>query len=1028
MRLYGFLFLLPALLAIFGCSSASHAPLVLGVNDYSTGTVPIQIQASSDLFAACKVTLDSSVPSAECVPIRTSAAIGDAFMAGVVQSGTLGKWFRINGVTLVSHDNVLMKDIIRLDMEFEHPFNINTRPDLCGWDLKAILVYENAAPYSFSGFNMTINPPVLVNSYGETSEFDSEGDLIYPTTANLHQYIVMSEDASVSAPFDFNAPSGWNVWYPGMTASNHMDIEIDSGSTLDFAILFTLGYEQTSTFGNTVHNPDDPGSRTNPIYDPPNGNNRSPWKVTVSETGGGMISETGSQTTYRIEMWDWTQTETRFSSWIDSVEISIPGVISNPYSSTVLTGSGRGSDPVVTSINVANDLGTDGGDYPSLVKVTDNLTGTPLLVNGVKPDLKTTFIIAKFDTYKFFMHHIEHYDPVNSDLFDVALSEIGITRADLFWDSGANSIWKASDTSNFFTLWGDSKMPDFDYYHKNPMAFPPYVDSYTERLKNSAEIHDYTGILGEVSERLGFPIGTLSYSYTPGTSDWLLNAIDSFHTAVGDPLSAGDRTTISTDAADIPESVQKIAARILKGAELAWQLNEDAWSPFLQTQRDDLFTTNIVYLGIIEDMDFGKFSKAGAEIAAAFEDSRSDIETFSDQGTYSFDWTTPVGRVVIGGDGSNSYTDDSYLLLIDVGGDDDYQGSIGGNRTNINTVSICVDFDGTDTYGSSTAFASQGGAYMGIAANWDFNGNDTYTGDVYNQGAAYYGCGILIDSAGDDHYNGDQIAQGAGNWGGCGLLIDEAGSDNYYSFYGSQAFAYTRASGTLIDMDGDDVYIADDVDIRYPSGQTDQHNSSLSQAAAFGWRADPNFLAGGIATLLDFSGSDQYSCGVFGQGSAFLYATAILNDYGNESDTFNGIWYVQGATAHMAVSWFWNEAGNDTYTCTMNVGQGGAHHYSHSWFMDLLGDDIYTAPGISLGGGNEVGIGFFFDYDGIDTYHCTYDSSVGGANYSDTFHKNSYGVFVDDGGDVDTFDHTNAGNDTSWSNGLIGGGADGQTT
>jgi hypothetical protein len=1028
MRLNIFLFLLLIAFVILGCSSSSNVPTVSGLNDIPTSVAPIEMNANSDLIGACKVSLDGSVPSAEFVPIRTSAAIGDAFMAGIVQSGTLGKWFRITGVQLVSHDNVLMKDIIRLDMEFEHPFNINTRPDLCGWDLKAILVYENATPYSFSDFSMTVNPPVLVNSYGETSEFDTEGDLIYPTTANLHQYIVMSEDPSVSDPFDFHEPSGWNVWYPGMVASNHMDIEIDSGSTLDFGILFTLGYEQTSTYGNTVHNPDDPGSRTNPIYNPPNGNNRSPWKVIVSETGGGMISETGSQTTYRVEMWDWQQIDAEYSSWIDSVDISIPGVTSGLDSTIDLTGSGRGSDPVVASITVANDLGADGGDYPALVKVTDNLTGTPLLINGVKPDLKTTFIIAKFDTYKFFMHHIVTFDPIHSDLFDIALAEFGKTRDDLYWDSGPNSFWKASDGDNFFTLWGESLMPDFEYYHRNPMAFPPYVDTYTEVLKNSAENHDYTGILSEVSERLGFPIGSLGYSYTPGASDWLLNAIDSFHTAVGDPLSAGERTTISTDSADIPQSVQIIAARILKGAELAWQLNEDAWSPFSQTLRDDMFAGGTVYLSVIEDMDFGKFAEAGAEIAAAFEDSRSDIETFSDQGTYSFDWTTPVGRIVIGGDGNNAYTDDSYLLLIDVGGDDNYQGSIGGNKTNVNTVSICVDFDGTDTYGSTTQVASQGGAYMGIAVNWDFIGNDTYTGDAYNQGGAYYGCGILIDSAGDDHYNGDQIAQGAGNWGGCGLLIDEAGSDNYYSFYGSQAFAYTRGSGTLIDMEGDDVYTADDVDIRYPSAQTDQHNSSLSQASAFGWRADPNFLAGGIATLLDLSGNDQYSCGVFGQGAAFMYATAVLKDYGNGNDTFNGVWYVQSATAHMGVSMLWNEAGNDTYTCTMNVSQGGAHHYSHSWFMDLLGDDTYTAPGISLGGGNDVGIGFFLDYDGVDIYHCTSDSSLGGGNYSNTFSKNSYGIFVDDGGDADTYDHTNAGNGTSWSHGAIGGGADGQTT
>ena len=127
----------------------------------------------------------------------------------------------------------------------------------------------------------------------------------------------------------------------------------------------------------------------------------------------------------------------------------------------------------------------------------------------------------------------------------------------------------------------------------------------------------------------------------------------------------------------------------------------------------------------------------------------------------------------------------------------------------------------------------------------------------------------------------------------------------------------------------------------------------------------------------------------------------------------------------MGVSYLSNEGGDDQYTCTHNVSIGGAHDFSHSWFFEFAGDDTYTAPGISIGGGNEVGIGFFLDYDGIDQYHCTYASSVGGANYSTGRNRNSYGIFVDDGDDMDIYDKAVCGNNMSWHDGSIGGGADG---
>ena len=1014
-----------------GCGvSGNHNPIAPEPEQTISNAPSADHGPGGMLVGAYMIQLDGSLFKATTEPVRMPSAIGDPFLLGIGHTGPAGKWFDISGVELLNHDDVALKDTIRLTVRFKHPFSIDRRPDLCGWDLKAILVYNNPTPYNFSDFNAKINQPVLVNAYGATKEWDSESDLLYPTVANMHQFVIISEDPTVSDPFDFHNPSGWNVFYPGMIAEGNLDILLDSGSSLNFLLFLTMGYEQSSTFANTVNHPGEPGSRTNPIYDPPNGNNRSPWKVIISETGDGMLDVSGSETTYQVKIWDWQHAEAGTMSQVKRIQVSIPQVTSSPITVQSFTGDGRGITPLVADFTVTNSIPAPAGDYPSLIKVKDNMTGLPGMVQGVKTDWKTPFDLSEFDTYMFFNHHVKHYDPVNTDLFDQALTEMDMVRDDLHWGSAGDKFWKNSDEANCFPepTGMSTKMPDFagdDGYWKNPMQFPGYADAYTNDLKAAVESGDYSGIVAAISRRVGYPLDPLSYSYTP-TSSPLLDSISALHQALGSPLTPLQKNTIQTDAMDIPDSVQKIAAKCLTAAKIAHPLRESAWQPFGNQQKSDTYDGYVTFSTVM-NMDYELFNRAGAEIAAAFEDIKPDLAAFSDAGNYSFSWTTPIGKVVIKGNGDDTWADDDYLLALDVGGNDTYNGSIAGNNSLANSVSMAIDFSGNDHYGDATTVTAQGAAYVGIAALWDYSGDDVYTGDLYSQGSAYFGCGFLIDSAGIDHYNGDQIAQGSGYWGGTAFLFDEAGNDRYYSFQFSQGFGYVRSGGALIDASGDDEYVADDTDIRYPSAQTQDHNASLSQGMGFGYRNDPTYFAGGIGALVDMGGIDKYSCGVFGQSCAFMYSTGILRDYGPGNDTFYGIWYVQSATAHMGVTYLANDEGNDTYECTMNVGQGGGHHYSHSWFFDYAGDDIYTAPGISLGGGNDCGLGVFIDYDGLDTYHSTSSSSVGGANYSTTFNHNSYGVFVDDGGDVDTYDKPICLNDDTWHDGSIGGGADGQS-
>jgi hypothetical protein len=1012
-----------------GCSRSSNL-ITPGSYDLLNES---NLENTGCVLGAYLVHVDADTQTVSMEQVRSLSAIGDSYLLAISEGGPAGKWFRINGLQLVEQDSARMKDTLQLDVSFKHPFDINTRPDLCGWDLKAILFYDGNAT-SFNYFNIKMNPPVLKNSHGATGEWDDQADLIYPTDADIHEFIILSEDPVANTEFNFQNPSGWNVFYPGMTAMGNLDIEIDTGSSLDFMLFMTMGYETSATFRDTVNNPGNPGSRTNPVYNPPNGNSRSPWKVEIEElrTGQGMTNQQDSETTYQVRAWDWHHAISGSDSRIEKISVFIPQVTSEPVESGNFSGTGRGDDPVKAEITVTNDLEAEAGDYLGLVRVSDSLTGMSNDINGMKTDWKSPFTPRDFDTYKPFAHTIERVLPDSGNLFDVALSQMGKVRDDLYWGRTSESIWKNGDEDYFYPVTYETRSPDFNSYHRNPLQFEDYVDDFTSDLETCINHGDYSGVIVETSKRLGYSTGTCNYLFTPGAEP-LLDAIKDLYQYLGEPMDTSTEDLIRFESDDIPLELQLIAAECLSAIIIAHGKYEEAWEPFDYQVRYDLWWNFISwddFGDLLIDMNFGKVHSSAAVIASLFENLKSDIAAFDSDGDYSFEWLTPIGEIVIKGNLDDGYTLIDGLLVIDTSGNDCYRGYSASNTSMNNTISILLDFCGNDEYGNGGQDMCIAGGNIGIAALWDISGNDLYEGNFFTQGAGYFGSGMLIDSEGDDNYEGDTVAQGAGDWGGLGFLIDESGTDRYYSFNASQAFSHSRGAGILIDINGDDDYIADDVTLRYPSPETQEHNSSLCQGVSLGYCSiDPVInIPGGISALLDFDGSDDYSCGVFGQGASFVYSTAILKDYGDGDDSFSGVWYVQGSALGCSAGYFFNENGNDSYTSLEMLSQGAGYDFSHAWFIDLAGDDIYNAPNMSLGAGLETGIGFFIDYDGEDQYFCNQSDSIGCGVYSDVRQRDSYGVFVDDGGDVDTYTKSGCTNDSYWSSGQVGGSADGEST
>ncbi len=370
-------------------------------------------------------------------------------------------------------------------------------------------------------------------------------------------------------------------------------------------------------------------------------------------------------------------------------------------------------------------------------------------------------------------------------------------------------------------------------------------------------------------------------------------------------------------------------------------------------------------------LDGPYLARAAAEVLAAVDRAVTLLAGSAGGPPFHYRVATPAGEVLLRGGGDDGDAGEGpFLLVIDTGGRDRYgAGAASGPGT---PVSVLIDLEGDDVYEGPPDGAAFGAGFFGVAALVDVAGDDRYLlagPRSLGLGAGVFGAGLLQDRGGDDAYGGDAFCMGAGA-AGFGVLADLSGDDAYAAFAYGQGFGFVRGSGLLVDVAGDDVYEADDREIRRPSPQTKEHNLSLCQGFGYGVRADyldGHSLAGGVGMLVDGSGADRYSCGVFGQGGGYWMGVGMLLD-GAGDDAYTGVWYVQGASAHFAVGLLEDVAGNDTFLATHNMAQGAGHDFSVGMLLDGAGDDRHSAPNLSLGAGNMNGVGVFADGGGDDVY------------------------------------------------------------
>lgn len=419
--------------------------------------------------------------------------------------------------------------------------------------------------------------------------------------------------------------------------------------------------------------------------------------------------------------------------------------------------------------------------------------------------------------------------------------------------------------------------------------------------------------------------------------------------------------------------------------------------------------------------------------------------------------STAAGAIVIRGAAADRYdgADLSRVALsLDLGGDDEYLAPVAANQSLANGVSVAIDLDGQDRYGyvevphtldalgflpadaagrdgrsraSRSDTFRQGAARFGVALLYDFGvGADRYRSLRGSQGFAALGVGGLYDEGGDDEYTVEAGGQGAAVLG-VAALVDAAGTDQYTAWTFAQGFGYVRGAGLLYDRDGADRFTAKETPVAYPSPQNPMVNTSFSQGAGFGRRADSvdNInMSGGLGVLRDRAGGDRYAASIFAQATGYWGGMGLLLD-GAGDDEYDGRWYVQAGTAHFAYAALVDGGGRDVHNMTasrQNMTAGAGHDFSASFFFaDGSDGDTYNVPNLALGAGNANGAGFFADQGGDDVYRAASALSIGNAAYENLMDtgrlmRRTWGVFLDGGGN-DTYERTMLGpvrNDGAW--------------
>jgi hypothetical protein len=451
----------------------------------------------------------------------------------------------------------------------------------------------------------------------------------------------------------------------------------------------------------------------------------------------------------------------------------------------------------------------------------------------------------------------------------------------------------------------------------------------------------------------------------------------------------------------VPKSVANAAAEILQSVPASLAKRNAAFAKFGDASQMPAAYDRGVRLGLDYDadattnklmatVDLATLVDGGLIMAGAVDRASNTLRRVDKKADFTFDWTTPIGKISLHGCRDDVYPKGSYLLIIDTAGNNRYESA--GASDAQTPISVAIDVSGNAVYDSHDG-ASFGTGITGYGFLLNMGGHATYTVSNVGMGVGAFGVGMLMDRGGSSVYTARRFSQGAAAFG-IGVLNDVKGSDKYSIYSLGEGYGATQGCGMVVNGGGNNFYDANDTDLAYASPQTAQHNTTLGQGFGFGNR---DSLAGGVGMLVNAQGNNSYHCGVFGQGAGYWYGLGILVDLAG-NDSYNGVWYTQGAAAHHAIGTLVNASGKNHYIASMNQSLGHGRDFSIGSFHSFGGYSTFECPGEALGSANAHGIGVFRD----DTGHNTYKAGTGAFGYVEGWWAGYtlLGLFYDGGSSV----------------------------
>jgi hypothetical protein len=401
---------------------------------------------------------------------------------------------------------------------------------------------------------------------------------------------------------------------------------------------------------------------------------------------------------------------------------------------------------------------------------------------------------------------------------------------------------------------------------------------------------------------------------------------------------------------------------------------------------------------IAKDLDGHSLYYACMKAAQAAETASKKLKTYlntkpSGLNDIHFNYRSPLGRIVVSGAKDDVHSHDDCAILVDLGGDDDYNGGLAGVNSYEIPFSVLIDCMGNDLYkNDDPRKLSQGAATLGAGILIDAGGNDKYQAREMAQGCGLFGLGVLLDVAGDDDYRLETSGQGCGYFG-IGMNLDIAGADTRYLFGDGQGFGGVGGIGVCADFDGDDRYTAEPFESVAHRGDYHSENKinvNSAQGAGMGRRgdgSDGHSWAGGLGALIDIKGNDHYYSGNWTLGCGYWFGTGLVYE-GEGDDLYESVYFTQASGAHYCIGAIVDEGGNDIHKLWETAGAGIAFgwDYTVAVMLDKGGNDHYEAKIISLGCAQIRSDAFLIDIGGDDYYQLqSGQQGFGAATYQASF-------------------------------------------